>query len=165
MVEQFINIGISGSTQDKWQDPVRAYAHFFDYMHFIATTFMQPTSYPTRLHSGVSDKGGVDIWARDFAEKYHLLFKPHPPNFDLYGRPKAYYVRNKELVTSVTTLFAFLSPSESTDKKSRSGTMMTVREAIKQNKSVYVHTLKDEKFILVWKKLSFFQEWSEIIEK
>ena len=171
---KYIHIGISGSIHHKWVDPVRARALFFEHMDLLIMEDQRLSSAPICIHSGESDKGGIDTWAKEYAIDRGLKFIPHPPDFVRYSRPKAYYVRNTELVRAVGWLYAFLAPSESTDIKSRSGTMMTVREAIKQGDSVFVHTLVGDTlegnnkirfggFRLIWKKLSWLEGWTENI--
>jgi len=159
-----IDIGISGSVQSKWLDPVRAHAAFFEYIDIVVRNDQRLIPSPIRIHAGESDKFGVDIWAKDYAETRKYDFVPHPPDFKRYGRPKAYYVRNKEIARSIGWLYAFVAPSEPTNLKARTGTMMTVRETIKAERSVFVHTLVDNRFKLVWKKLSWFEGWEKHIK-
>lgn len=89
-----VRIAIIGSRHDEWRDPrfVRLY------------TYMVIDALPADaiLISGRSDKGGVDVWAeerwRETRDPSHVLI--FPPDFEHYGRPRAYHKRNVLIVSN-----------------------------------------------------------------
>lgn len=80
--------------------------------------------------SGASPAGGVDIWVREFVSGVYPLkeFPPKPPF------PQGFHSRNQQIVDYADEVWAFWAGN-----RIRSGTLSTVRRALKAGKPVRLY--------------------------
>lgn len=81
---------------------------------------------------------GADTLAREVAEWLGAPLIEHLPNTEAYGWPGAAFERNTLIVADVEELFAFFGPGEP-PSMNRSGTMDTVRKAVKKRIPVHLY--------------------------
>ena len=77
---------------------------------------------------------GIDTCAREYALKRGISFKEFLPDYPRYGKA-APLLRNIQIIEYADEIYAFW------DGKS-TGTMFTVREAKKKNKTVHVFVIR-----------------------
>jgi hypothetical protein len=125
------SLGIVDGVLRRFPDPEVTKVVFFDFLDKNL-----PENVTTV--SGASDEGGIDSWIREYESAKGRKLKEFPPQFDVYGRPKAYYVRNQQIADEGKEVWAFLGPTEGL---LRSGAMQTIRMARKQGKKTRVFRL------------------------
>ena len=88
--------------------------------------------------SGASPGGGVDIWAREYASGLHPL-REFPPKEPL---PAGFFIRNQEIVDYADEVWAFWAGN-----RGRSGTLDTVRKALKAGKPIKLYKVKNNRIV------------------
>jgi len=109
--------------------------------------------------SGASPKGGIDILVRKYSEVRDYGLLEFPPDFEKYGVPKAYYIRNEQIAKKSHRILGYLAPGQNPDRRARSGTMMTIRRGIRNDVTVKVFRLEGDEFVQKWVKWSWFEGW------
>jgi len=125
-------IGIVGGTKGRFPDAFSARLRLFKFLDENLPKNKQLT-----IVSGASDKGGVDLWVRDYAVHEGYVpdrFIEFPPIPGLPS-PDRYYRRNQQIADRAKETWAFLGPNESLV---RSGAMQTIRMALRQGKPIKV---------------------------
>lgn len=85
------------------------------------------------MHNGMAR--GADTLCYNYWSERQLDVVAHPPNLKMFGSPKAYHVRNLEIVTESDFMLAFLNGPTS-------GTMSTIE--VSQRKSVPLFVFSQE---------------------
>lgn len=73
---------------------------------------------------------GIDAYAKQLADDYHLGYVEYKPEYSKYGRP-ATFIRNQQIVDTADIVIALPS-------KESKGTYDTIRRAQKANKKLKV---------------------------
>jgi len=162
---QKVYLGVVGSVESKFSIIDMAKKALFDSLDQEVELFLKDRkNVQLVIVSGVSPNGGIDILARRYSvvRGYDLL--EFPPDFEKYGTPKAYYVRNEQIAEKAHCILGYLAPGENPDPKARSGTMMTIRRGIKNDITVKVFRLEGDKFVQKWMKWSWLEGWESNIK-
>ena len=91
----------------------------------------------TKIISGGAN--GIDLSAREYAKRHHILIEEILPAYDLYGK-RAPLVRNDVIIDKSNAVFVFW------DGKSR-GSAYVIKECRKKNKFCRVYLWNGKEFI------------------
>lgn len=85
-------------------------------------------------HNAIMHNGGArgaDLKAAEVWSHYGSNVRMHPPRVDIYGSPKAFHVRNQEIIDRADFLLAF-------KRGETNGTLSTIKKAEEQDIPVFI---------------------------